>query len=528
MYLELAIDPLGWQAIWKIPRLICEKFRISYPTIVLAYVDSIEFVELTATVKILAVQDDIQLPEIHTANLTQLWPTKHQDDTVCLDMQATANALDMLRFFYNHLWRPWDMEEDDDSDWITKHLEVRLHLYYDMKLGLIPPNISEQFRSMLIEARTIQAKLDRLEEEMSDTELSDADLLSEKEGMSERMEMLTDLHIRMAKLKTEVEIIENPVMRKFILKKQKAIEKATNREKGYWLVFKSLLNVEDHIEFVEKVKEVFPEKMEFKIALSIQDALDSAGPNDVVVLNAGKHYVRSVGSMEEGGAMKGLYDDRSKTVIESANEDIMLDFSRSNILLENLTLEAGLVQCGIIVRSGFVRVKNCRLTGKGESSTQQGILVLSGSEIVLEDCHISGFSTGMFANPQATVTMLNCTISNVGTGLKIFDTSSTSLIDCKFKHCNEYGIHVETESDVREKHGIGDETLLESFPSIQASGNTFHSNQSGNVMIAQKSEIFPVRDLFSNPAFNTTMMKLPLDGKDSDNDEEMEVEDKEI
>lgn len=47
-------------------------------------------------------------------------------------------------------------------------------------------------------------------------------------------------------------------------------------------------------------------------------------------------------------------------------------------------------------------------------------------------------------------------------------------------------------------------------------------------MIAQKSEIFPVRDLFSNPAFNTTMMKLPLDGKDSDNDEEMEVEDKEI
>lgn len=315
MYLELAIDPLGWQAIWKIPRIICEKFKISYPTIVLAYVDSIDFEQLTATVKILAVQDDIQLPEIHTANLTQLWPTKHQDDTVCLDMQATANALDMLRFFYNHLWRPWDVEEDDDSDWITKHLEVRLHLYYDMKLGLIPPNISEQFRSMLIEARTIQAKLDRLEEEMSDTELSDADLLSEKEGMSERMEMLTDLHIRMAKLKTEVEIIENPVMRKFILKKQKAIEMATNRQKGYWLVFKSLLNVEDHIEFLEKVKEVFPEKREFKTALSIQDAMDSAGPNDVVVLNAGKHYVRSVGSMVEGGAMKGLYDGKSYTYI---------------------------------------------------------------------------------------------------------------------------------------------------------------------------------------------------------------------
>lgn len=67
----------------------------------------------------------------------------------------------------------------------------------------------------------------------------------------------------------------------------------------------------DHIDFLEKVKEVFPEKWEFKTALSIQDAMDSAGPNDVVVLNAGKHYVRSVGSMEEGGAMKGLYDGKS-------------------------------------------------------------------------------------------------------------------------------------------------------------------------------------------------------------------------
>lgn len=123
-YLELTLDPNGWQAVWKIPRLKCEELKIPFPTVVLAYVLNVDYTDLTALVRILAVQDDIHLPEKHNVPLAQLWPTKQQDKTIALNLNSTANALDMLRFFYIHILMPWD-EDDDSADWRGAHLVSR-------------------------------------------------------------------------------------------------------------------------------------------------------------------------------------------------------------------------------------------------------------------------------------------------------------------------------------------------------------------------------------------------------------------
>lgn len=117
-YLEFSIDPMGWQAVWKIPRFTCEDLNISFPTLVIVCVDEVKTEHHSAIIKILAVQDDISLPEFHEVPLMELYPTMEQDKSIALDIQTTANSIDMLRFFYMHIFLPWDYEEEESIDWI--------------------------------------------------------------------------------------------------------------------------------------------------------------------------------------------------------------------------------------------------------------------------------------------------------------------------------------------------------------------------------------------------------------------------
>ncbi|KAJ9589846.1 hypothetical protein L9F63_027894, partial [Diploptera punctata] len=112
-------------------------------------VDCVYFEELEAEVTIVAVQGDIHLPEKHVVPLKYLFPTK-QDDSV-LNIDSTANCLDQYRVFYNHLWRPWDGEGDENNDWVLDHLESRLKLFYDMKNGVISAEATRHIRSLLEE-----------------------------------------------------------------------------------------------------------------------------------------------------------------------------------------------------------------------------------------------------------------------------------------------------------------------------------------------------------------------------------------
>lgn len=162
-FLEMVVDVNGWQAVWKIPRLTCEQLDIPFPSVVLVLVLNVNFKNLNAFVRVLAVQDDITIHEKNLVPLMQLWPTKEQDKTVGLNIVSTANALDMFRFFYLHVYMPWDREEDDSVDWKSNHLESRLRLYYDLKNGSIPRQTAEHIHSLLTTARRLQNQREVLE-----------------------------------------------------------------------------------------------------------------------------------------------------------------------------------------------------------------------------------------------------------------------------------------------------------------------------------------------------------------------------
>lgn len=167
-FLEMVVDVNGWQALWKIPRLTCEKLEIPFPSVVLVLILNVEFKSLNALVRVLAVQDEIMIPEKNVVSLLQLWPTKEQDKSIALNIFSTANALDMYRFFYLHVYMPWDRDEDDNIDWKSNHLESRLRLYYDMKNGSIPRQIAEHIHSLLTTARRLQNQREVIEEQLKE------------------------------------------------------------------------------------------------------------------------------------------------------------------------------------------------------------------------------------------------------------------------------------------------------------------------------------------------------------------------
>lgn len=214
-YVELVIEPVGWQALWKIPRLTCQDFNIHYPTIVAVEVENVDFSELSALVKIFAVQDDIHLPDRYDVPLTELYPTKEQENSV-LDINTTAECIDQLRFFYTHLYMPWDADDDETSDWVQNHLEDRLRLHFDMKNGVVCKKTCDVIRTLIRESKDIAAKIEKFETEISE----DEDEEQEKPINEDRACQIMKLHFRIQQIKNEMDILENPAMREMLVRNQ--------------------------------------------------------------------------------------------------------------------------------------------------------------------------------------------------------------------------------------------------------------------------------------------------------------------
>ena len=210
-HVELVIEPVGWRALWKIPRLTCQDFEIHYPTIVIVEVEHVDFAELSALVRIVAVQDEIHLPEKYDVPLIELYPTKEQVNTV-LDIGGTANCIDQIRFFFNYLWMPWDTDDDENCDWVTQHLETRVRLFFDMKRDVVNKETCDVIRTLVREGREIQAKIGRLEADIEDEE-DEENMLDEDKACQ-----LMKLHFRMQQIKTEMEVMENPAMRDMLVR----------------------------------------------------------------------------------------------------------------------------------------------------------------------------------------------------------------------------------------------------------------------------------------------------------------------
>ncbi|XP_022911679.2 protein nessun dorma [Onthophagus taurus] len=484
-YLELMLDPNGWQAIWKICRTTCESLKISFPTLVLVYVKDVDVETHSAYIEIFAVQDDIDLPKEHLVPLKHLYPMKEQAKTVALNMESTANALDLFRFFYNNLIVPWDFEEDDTtSDWVRKHLENRLRLYYDMKNGIIQRPIAEYIRALFIEARRLQTRKEQIEAELEEEDV-DPDSVED-----ERVQQLVEWHVRIMRIKGEIDILENPLLRGVVIKQMERELIKTNSDESptTWLITQ-VKKTKEYLELIQEIDNLLPNEP-LKISYNFTNTLDSLKSSEKILLNKSTHHLESVGKIMWGGQIKGISTPES-TIITSGSDDIALDFL-GEVVLENLTIKTKKSQCAILVRWGNVTLRNCKLIGN-----HQGIIVLNECQLTLENCEFRGFSTALVGNSGSKINMKEIEIHDVDFGMKIYEGCALKIEKSNFSYCREYGLSVETTKLVN-AHQICNFEILKELSNVKLNDVFGHQNGKGDVSLNRMAKLMSVKDLFND------------------------------
>lgn len=433
-FLELLVERNGWQAVWKIPRVTCEDLGVSFPTVVLVFVENVDLEKLLAAVKVVAVLDDIHLPEMHVVNLVELWPLKQRDEASIFNI---SNALDIVRFFYMNLYMPWDEDEDETSDWVEHHLENRLQLFYDLKNGILPRNMAEHLRSLLTTAKHLRQCI--LKED--------------------REEELIELQVSLLEIKKEVELLENPLARKVLIKRAANPKNAIGG--NCWLIL-GAGTADDYFEFINEARKKIKilDQTMITLAPNISEALNVGTSGDVFVLKKGSHEINHMGALEGGGTLISI-SEKEETKIVSLNNSVVFDFS-ADVQLEGLTIHST-AQCALLVRNGKTTLKNCTIIDDSHSYSRQGLAVLSGAQVELQNCSFIGFEIAVIANKGSSITVENCEIADVSYGLKINDYCSVKLVSTSICNCRQYGIWVETEERSQNKQMVGGCPILKEY-----------------------------------------------------------------
>ncbi|PNF25973.1 hypothetical protein B7P43_G06363 [Cryptotermes secundus] len=441
-------------------------------------VRNVNFEELRAVVDIVAVQDDISLPEQHEVPLTSLYPTKKQENEI-LDVHGTADCLDQLRFFYNHLWRPWDCD-DENQDWLSTHLEARLQLYYDMQSGIVLHETGQHIRLLLQEAREIEQNIQATQEE------ADTDEVDENSALT-----MMELQIRREEIKREIEILENPLMRNLVVKKKYEVVQAKKQKREHskevcfvWLGG----TIDEFINTLTKARSFIQPEAYIKTCPLLQEALDQAIAGDTVILCPGLHDVSSTGGLEEGGNIMGFLEPSVTTIVAHNAGNVLLDWS-SDVTLENLTINAHSVQIALSVRNGVVRLRNCQVRGSSTNGT--GILVLKGGRLEAQSCEFVHFGIGLVLDHAAQVSLEDCTITSCNTGIKMCEDASVMLKRCSVSGCSEYGIRIEISqqpNNEMDNRQVGSVIMLESFTNIRLDATTVEGNRKGDVLKIQHQD----------------------------------------
>ncbi|XP_034670018.1 protein nessun dorma [Drosophila subobscura] len=482
-FVELKIEPAGWQAIWKIPRVICEDLKLRYPTIVYGYVDQVIFDELKAVFVVTAVQDsDVHLPESNEVSLVELWPTIKQENDA-LNVDTTAECIDRLRFFYSHVWMPWDKDYDDDRDWVQMHLQARIQLACDLSKNKLSRPLALHMRTLLMEAMYIQQRLEYLELDLSDAEAeSDDEAVELNDNAAEPARKQTKtgsadaslnvstlpvtdlmcLHLRMAIIRSEFEILENPEMRRAYSELQSnspqrhLLQRRAGRPSELPLTERAPIchvvtvpsTLQEQMVLLSLAQEQVKPDTQVQLANTLQDVLSICRSDDDILLSPGEHTIKFLENLNNQGSLQGLVKSEAILVAQpqlptlpvvcSSDEGSTLLVIDGDYTLAHLVLDCRQVRRGILLRNGTLTMRGCRLIGDGNSSTQEGIVCMPNASVEMHDCIIEDFAVGISMRPQSSAELGNVQVKNCNTGVELLDTTVALNLQgskCSFDSC---------------------------------------------------------------------------------------------
>uniref|UniRef100_A0A3B4UH75 SHC SH2-domain binding protein 1 n=1 Tax=Seriola dumerili TaxID=41447 RepID=A0A3B4UH75_SERDU len=408
-YLEKVVEPCDWLALWS-----TDVFDV------LVEVRDVELKDLKACVRlVLPLQCDTRGCELTEESMESLLEaTQHkvllQELQVVYeesgDFDQTALALEHLRFFYKHIWRQWDEEdEDDDFDYFVRCVEPRLRLYYDILEDRVPTGLVAEYQSLLEKCSQCFQHFSVLRSGLSPDSDSELDNVSMVEGLK-----LCD---QLETFKRKLHIIENPLLRYVLGYKGNARQQCVQSRGPRTSGMKMVHVVADSCSTTQ-LQSLLSARLlplcscgdtEIQFHREPVSAVDSCHQGDVVIILPGIYSVNSSIFIPDSITVEG-FGFPDDVVIEKKNKgDSFVESTGADVRLSNIKfIQHDAIEGILCVRQGTLNMENCVL-----QCETTGVIVRTSAHLNMNMCDLYGskdFADDLDVMPS--ITMENNVIHN--------------------------------------------------------------------------------------------------------------------
>ncbi|NWU29472.1 SHCBP protein, partial [Dyaphorophyia castanea] len=443
-YLGKVLEPSGWQAIWHtdVFEVLVEVVDVNFSALKAVVQLSEPFLceSQDGSFTLECMQELLELKE-HQILLQELWVVYDESG----EFDQTALAVEHVRFFYQHIWRTWDEEEEDEFDYFVRCVEPRLRLHYDVLEHRVPSGLVVDYQNLLSQCEELYEKFLNVRNSISSNDLdSEAENVSMVEGLK--------LYDKVEHLKQKLKLIENPLLRYvFGYQKYGSLQAKGLRPTGAkvahvvpQIMTASLLQLLTR----DKLCPESCEGLEIQFHCDPLAAVNACYEGDRVIICPGHYVVDGVFCIADSVEIEGygLPDD---VVIEKQGKgDNFFDCTGANINISNLKLV--------------------------QHDAVEGILNVHHGKTTLENCVLQCETTGITVRTSAELLMKNSDLYGAkGAGVEIYPGSACTLLHNGIHHCKE-GILVKNFLDEDYE-----------APKITMVNNMIHNNEGYGVVLVR-------------------------------------------
>ncbi|XP_075694535.1 SHC SH2 domain-binding protein 1 [Rhinoderma darwinii] len=453
-YLERALEPSGWKAIWRtdifevlveVTGLSCSSLKAAVqpcePFLCECRVDCVNEQSIRDLLDVK--EQQIPLQELHVV---------FNDSG---EYDQTAMSIEHVRFFYQNIWRSWDEEEEDYFEYFTRCAEPRLRLHYDVLEERIPSELVSEYHAILTRCEQVYSQFNSLRNTLSNRD-SDSDCELDNISMVEGMKMDGELE----NLKRKLKLIENPLLR-YLFCYQKSTGSYSLTKKGPRPTGGRVIHVVSSSMSIETLTCLTRERLEpescgqsqeIQFHKDILEAAAACFDGDLVLVCPGHYFVYSQICIADSIRIEGygMPDD---------------------IIIEKKGKGDKFVECS----GAHVKVSNVKLI---QHNAVEGIVSILCGKTELENCVLQCDTTGITVKKCAELVMKYCDLYGAkGAGVEIYPGSNCSLIDNGIHHCRD-GILIKDFID--EVHDL---------PQITLENNVIHNNEGYAVLLVKPGAV---------------------------------------
>ncbi|XP_001375319.1 testicular spindle-associated protein SHCBP1L [Monodelphis domestica] len=373
----------------------------------------------------------------HSVPLLEVYPVQGQDD----DIHDIALALEVVRFFYDFLWRDWDDEESCEN--YTALIEERINLWCDIQDGTIPGPIAQRFKKTLEKYKNKRVELieyqSNIKEDPSAAEAVECwKKYYEIVMLCGLLKMWEDLRLR----------VHGPFFPRIL-----------RRRKGKRELGKTITHIVAKVMTTEMVKDLSSDTL-LQQHDDLDLALDSCYSGDTVVIFPGEYQATNLALLTDDIVIKGVGKREEIVITSEPSRDSFVVSKAENVKLMHLTLiQQGTVDGIVVVESGHMTLEDCVLKCEGT-----GVCVLTGAALTITDSEITGAQ---------------------GAGVELYPGSIAILERNEIHHCN----NLRTSDNSKSTLGGVNMKVLPA-PKLKMNNNHIYSNNGYGVSILQPTEQF--------------------------------------